>query len=374
MTKTFSGIDKVATHYGFETREATPLHIDSQGYYEPEEKISLIKSHLLNDLQRGDAVSMIYSTLKNIDANRYKKRTSPFKNSNLDIVGVPHSIAEAIIIQTAVVALVEEGFKNVTVDINSVGDKESFFLFKNELFNYYKSKVNELHPKCRDINKKNILDLLNCNHPECQALKTEAPKSIYFLSENSQRHLKEVLEHLESTNIAYRLNDSLISPNNFFSKIIFEIKSKGDEGNEEIILGRGGRYDESAKKIMRNKESTAVGISLEIKNHPIKESGICPFHQKKSKFYFIQFGPKAKLRSLSIMELLRQSGLTVQQNIYLNKFSEQIEMAKKSETPYAIILGQREVTDNTIIVKDLRRASQKTICINDLLPYLRQLK
>jgi len=374
MTKKNSGINGVAVHYGFETMEMPPLHIDRQIYTNPEKKIPFIKSQLLNDLQKRDTVSMICSSLNKLIDNNCKKRISDFENLNLDIIGVPHSIAEAIIIQTSVVALSEEGFKNIVVDINSVGDKESFLLFKNELFNYYKSRINQLHPKCRDLNKRSVFDLLTCNHKECQQLRANAPKSIYFLSENSQRHLKEVLEHLESIGIVYRLNNSLISSDNFFSKVIFEIKSRKNEDEEEILLGKGGRYDELARKIMRKKDSAAVGISLEIKNPQIKKNTITPSSEKKPKFYFIQFGPKAKLKSLTIMELLRRSGLTVQQNLYIDKFSEQIEIAKKSEVLYAIILGQREVAEDTVIVKDLRKASQKTIFTKDLLPYLKQLK
>ncbi len=371
MTKKINGIDRVATHYGFETLEVPPLHIDKQTDFSSEKKNFLIKSQLLNDLQKKNTVSMVYSNLNKQANNRCRKSFNFEKN--LDIIGVPHSIAEAIIIQTAVIALTEEGFKNIIVDINSVGDKESFLLFRNELFNYYKSKINQLHPKCRELNKKNIFNLLTCNHKECQQLRDGAPKSIYFLSENSQKHLKEVLEHLESIDIAYRLNNSLISSDNFFSKVIFEIRSKNNGNDEEILLGKGGRYDELARKIMRKKDSTAVGISLEIKNFQAKRIPF-PLHGKKPEFYFIQLGPRAKLKSLSIMELLRQSGLTIQQNLYLDKFSEQIEIAKQSEVPYAIILGQREVIEGTVIVKDLRKASQKTIFTSDLLPYLRQLK
>jgi len=164
----------------------------------------------------------------------------------------------------------------------------------------------------------------------------------------------------------------LISTDNYFSKIIFEIKSKDNGQNGGLLLGKGGRYDELAKKITRKRESSAVGISLEIEK--IKNRKTTLPDKKKPKFYFIQFGPKAKLKSLAIMELLRQSGLIIEQNLYMDKFSDQIEIAKKTKAPYAIILGQKEVSEDTVIVKDLRKVSQKIVLTKDLLPYLRQLK
>ncbi len=372
MAKTINGIDRVAMHYGFETIESPPIHLDSQPSFCPEEKISILKSYLSSEFPRKNNVSMIYNNQNSSANNQTGKKSPTCKNFSLDIVGVKEGIAEAIIIQTAIVALMEEGFKDISVGINSVGDKESFMLFKNELFNYYKSNVNELHPECRNLSKKNIFNLLTCNHKECQALRMNAPKSIYFLSEHSQRHLKEVLEHLESNGVTYSIDDSLISTNNYFSKIIFEIKSIDTKKNEETLLGKGGRYDELARKIMRGKDLPAVNVSVEIEKSKNKQTRLPS--EKKPKFYFIQFGPKAKLRSLSLIELLRQSGLVIRQNLYIDKFSDQIEIAKQSKVPYAIILGQKEASDDTVIVKDLREASQKIVPITSLLPYLKQLR
>jgi len=372
MSKTINEVDRIAMHYGFETMKVPPIHINGQLSFRPEEKISILNSYLSNNLRKKNNVSLLYNNQTVLVNNRCKKKTSNCKNFSFDIVGVPNGIAEAIIIKTAIAVLNEEGFKNISIDINSVGDKESFMSFKNELFSYYKDRANELHPNCKNFNKKQVFNLLTCQHKECQALRTNAPKSIYFLSESSQKHLKEVLEHLESTGITYRINDSLISTDNYFSKIIFEIKGKNDEQGDSLLLGKGGRYDELARRIIRKKESSAVGISLEIKK--IRNKKVAPPNKKKPKFYFIQFGPKAKLRSLTIIELLRQSGLVIQQNLYMNKFSDQIEIAKQTKTPYAIILGQKEVSEDTVIVKDLRKASQKIIATRDLLPYLQQLK
>jgi len=142
---------------------------------------------------------MVYNNRAILRNNRISKKNTPkLNNFSFDIMGVENSIAEAIVIQTAVTALKEEGFNDVSVDINSVGDKESFTLFKEELTNYYKENIDQLHPKCRDFEKTgDILNLLTCNHKECKQLRANAPKSIYFLSEKSQKHLKEVLEHLE---------------------------------------------------------------------------------------------------------------------------------------------------------------------------------
>jgi len=385
MSHTIDRIDGIATHYGFQIMRApTTVHIDGEIFLRPEEKIPVLKNYLRDKIYQPGKVSMLYHNQAILTNNRLRKKNSAqFQNFNFDILGVPNSIAEATIIHTATIALNAEGYQNIVVDINSIGDKNSLLNFKEELFNYYRSQIQDAHPKCSNFCKTNILDWFSCSHSECQALRATAPKPIYFLSNQSQRHLKEILEYLESMQIAYRINETLVSPSNYFSKIIFEIKSEknvagqnapnshGANGQGEILLGRGGRYDELAEKIIRKKIMPAVGISLgfeRIKNKDVKSVPCC-----SPKFYFIHLGPEAKLKSLPIIELLRSANFSVQQNLYTNKFSEQMENAKKSGAPYTIILGQKEATENKVIVKDMRQITHTTLKLDFLLNYLKTL-
>ena len=375
MSKTIDKIDEIATHYGFKTVRAPAIHINGEVFLRPEEKISILKNYLRNRARQDNEVSMLYHNHAVLTNNRLRKKIpARFKNFNFDIIGVSNSMAEATVIHTAVMALNEEGFKNVFVDINSVGDKESFARFRNELFDYYKSHTENLHPKCKNFHKKDILNWFLCAHKECQAIKKAAPKPIYFLSDHSQKHLKEILEYLESIRINYRINDLLVSSHNYFSKSIFEIKTKNNDSDpqsEEILLGRGGRYDELAERIIRKKNMPAVGISLKFERTKNKNIKTVLCH--KPKFYFIQLGPEAKLKSLPIIESFRGAKISIQQNLYTDKLSEQMEVARKLEMPYTIILGQKEAVENTVIVKNMREVTQKVIKIGDLLPYLKQL-
>ncbi|MBU4536750.1 hypothetical protein KJ603_01770, partial [Patescibacteria group bacterium] len=245
--------------------------------------------------------------------------------------------------------------------------------FKNNLFDFYKSRVDEINPKCKNFYKKNIMDLFLCNHKECIELRKSAPRPMYFLSDDSQRHLKNILEYLESMNIMYNIDDLLIGSDNHFSKIIFEIKHRvGKSLGEEILLGRGGRYDELAENTIRRKGIPAVGISLEF---PQKRKEIILKKQNNHpEFYFIQFGPEAKLKSLPIIEMLRASKIRIKQDLHINKFGEQIDNARKLGVQYTLILGQQEVVDKTIIFKDLKQATQKVVRLDRILDYIEKMK
>ncbi|MFH1402062.1 MAG: ATP phosphoribosyltransferase regulatory subunit [Patescibacteria group bacterium] len=366
-------IDEIANHYGFKKINIPTIHQSGEIFLHPEQKIPILKKYCAScSAKPHDAVSMLYHNKQILTNKRLQKtNTVPTKNFNFDILGVSDCIAEATIIHTAVTTLKEEGFKNVFVNINSIGDKDSITNFKDALFDYYKSKSNELHPKCRGFYKKDVFNLLLCQHKECQSLRASVPRSIYFLSNNSRKHLTKTIEYLESMNIVYNIDDLLISPNNYFSKIIFEIKRKEQQSQDEILLGRGGRYDELAEKIIKRKNISAVGVSLEFVK--IKKPILKKTSQNNPKFYFIQLGLKAKLRSLPVIEQIRNSKISIQQDLHIDKYMEQLKKAEEMKVPYALILGQKEVINDTIIVKDLRQATQKIIGLNVLLDYLKQL-
>ncbi len=370
--KKIDRIDEIAKHYGFKKMNVPSSQFDEDIFLNPLQKKPILQEYKDFYSKKRKPVSLIYNN-KQILFNKKTKTNNSFKNFDFDILGISDSIAEATIIHIAIVSLKEEGYKRPFVNINSLGDKDSLINFKNSLFEFYKSRAEKLHPKCRRFYKKDVFKLFLCNHRECKNLRKKAPRPIYFLSDKSRKHLKNTLEYLESMNIPYNIDDLLTSSNNHFSKIVFEIKHKsGNSGEKEILLGRGGRYDKLARNTVRRKIMPAVGVSLEF---PKKKKRIIARHRRKSpEFYFIQFGPDAKQKSLTVIEQLRKSKLKIKQSLHINKFEEQLDEARKLGTQYTLILGQKEVANNTIIVKDLKSATLKSVKMNQILSYLKQLK
>ncbi|MCK4918373.1 MAG: hypothetical protein KAS02_01135 [Candidatus Pacebacteria bacterium] len=367
MSKTINKVertDEIAKYYGFKKTEVPSSCKLGSVFLHPDQKRTILEKHKNDYPKKGNNISMIY--------NKKRKPVNSFRNFNFDIIGVADSIAEATIIHTAITSLREEGYKNPFVNINSLGDKNSLSSFRKSLFDFYKSRVDELHPKCRNFNKKDVFNLFLCNHKECRELRKEAPRPIYFLSNESQRHLKNTLEYLESMNIVYNIDDLLISSDDHLSDIIFEIKHKATSPEKEIILGRGGRYDKLAENILRKRGLSAVGVSLEfpVKKSPILEKPL----PEKAEFYFIQFGPSAKQKSLPVIEMLRKANLRINRDLHINKFEEQITKARELDVRYILILGQKEAEEDTLIIKDLKQATQKTVKLKMVLNYLKQLK
>lgn len=333
-----------------------PLHV--------EEKIALLRLYEEN-MQEQPHPIMLY--LKNSFKNPSKKTNIFPRYADLEILGNSKSIAEATLIQTACMMLKEEGFSDLSIDINSIGDKDSIARFTRELGNYYRKHLNDLHPECRQAFKNDPLELLSCNNEKCVEINSNAPRAIHYLSEASRIHFQEVLEFLETLEIPYNINNNLIGNRKYCSETIFEIKEN------EKTLAIGVRYDSLSKKIGFKKELPGVGISLLIKKGKTelrKEVN----KTKRPWVYFVQLGMEAKLLSLPVIEILRQHKIPVFQSLPKDKLGIQVSVAERMRIPYTMIMGKKEAVEKSVIVRHNDTRSQETILISELGSYMKKLE
>ncbi len=391
--QTLDKADEIGLYYGFQpvdtptipkndpnlaklVKEIEPIHREN---FDPEnlnclscleEKVAIIQKYVDENLGTFSQPIMIYYHGPILQKGEKRKATKE-KNYGFEIVGTEKSIAEATLIKTAVAILNEEGFQNLFVEINSIGDKDSNARWSRELTNYYRKHLNLLPAECKQALKKDPLEVFACTHEKCLSLKEQAPKSLSFLTEKSRRYFKEILEYLEMMEIPYRINNGLIGKR-FCSETIFEIKS------EETVLplAIGLRYDAVSKRLGFKKELPAVGVKLVFKTLlPEKAKKLQAVKTlKKPKFYFIQLGFDAKLKSLQVVEILRQAKISLFQSLSKDKFTAQMATAENLKIPYVIIMGQKEAMENSVIVRHMVTRSQDTIAITDLPKYLEKIK
>ena len=377
--KRLDKVDEIAIHHGFELAQVPTIYVREDHFLAPREKEYVVKifNKSLNNSRSKRLEPRMFYYDQQVLVNKNKSFSARnYKNIGLDIFGVPSGIAEVMIINTATKILREEGYKDIFIDINCTGDKNSISKFTDELINYYKKNSDILKDGCGgNLNRKEV-SILNCGHENCRSLKENAPRPINFLSEHSQQHLKEVLEYLEEMDVPYRINDDLISDNNHYSKTIFEIKSEqresGSKEIKEIILARGGRYDEVANKVAKKRNLVAVGVSLQFKKNGTNKAYSDTI--QKPKIFLIQFGFRAKLKSLEIVDILREQQITVYKDLHRNKLTDQFYIAKKMGIPYILIIGQKEAMEDEVIIKNVVDASQDVVKIDKISQYFKKIK
>lgn len=240
-----------------------------------------------------------------------------------------------------------------------------------ELSLYFKKSQHEWPTDCRNKIKRDIFEIFNCTEDKCLELQEDAPKSISYLSEPSRRYFMEVIEYLNSLQIPYTINHKLIGSRGYCSGTLFEILATNKDTTHVIALGE--RYNTLVKKIWGKKDIPAIGAAISIYNAQVKTEKKRIPSLKKPKFYFIQLGHDAKLKSLQVLETLRQAKIPVYQSLSKDKLLGQIASAEKMQIQYVLIMGQKEAIENSMVVRNMNTRSQDTVLLSELVAYLKKL-
>ncbi len=309
--------------------------------------------------------------------NPQKGRYRELRQFGLEILGTEKSIADALIIKTAVMILEEAGAENIIVDINSIGDKDCRNGYIKALTTYYKKHIHNLPTIDRERLKTNPLRILDSKDLKTIEINENAPDALSSLCHNCKHHFKEVLSYLDEMNVSYRINKNLVRGLSYYSRTVFEIiEQTGGEDETPLTIAGGGRYDYLGKMLGSKKDIPAIGMAIGVDR--VVESSwyakLSPRIVKKPKIYFIQLGFDAKLKSLNIIEILRKAKVPIAQSISKDSLGSQLAIAEQLGTPYTLIFGQKEALENSVIVRDMHTRSQETVSLDQLLEYLRKLK
>lgn len=292
----------------------------------------------------------------------------------LHYIGAPTGIAEATLIRTACSMLGDIGHKNLAIEINSVGDKDSLAVYERELGNFLrKNTQNPLSTELKEALREDIFNLFRRDDEEAIALRTGAPPSINFLSSQSRSHFKEVLEFVESLGVEFSLSPRMIGEKNHASHTIFGIKPAGleAESKSDDLLAVGYRYSRLGKKLGMKKDVPMASVTIFAQDK--KDSGKTYTGLPKAKFFLIQMGREAKMRSLGIIETLRREKIPVHHFLGKDKLPPQLQGAEEASVPYLIIIGHKEALDGTATIRNIQTRAQDTIPLEHLVQYLKKI-
>ncbi len=344
----------------------------------PEHTAPLVRAYIEHGMQTLPQPVMLYQYGPSFrHDNPQRGRYRQFWQFDLDSLGSDKSIMDALVIKAGISILEDAGAPNLSIDINSIGDKECRNGYIKELTSYYRKHINQLPNVDRERLKTNPLRILDSKEEKTKEINEGAPDSVSFLCPSCKKHFKEVLEYLEEMNIQYNINKNLVRGLSYYTRTVFEIiEQQGTEHGTPLTLAGGGRYDYLARQIGSKKDVPAVGISIGVDRIITSAwyKKLSPRILKKPKIYFIQLGSEAKLKSLNVIEILRKAHIPIAQSLSKDSLGSQLAIAEKLAIPYALIFGVKEALDNSVIVRDMSNRSQDTVKLNKLLEYLKELK
>lgn len=291
-------------------------------------------------------------------AGRYRE----FHQADFDVIGEGDAVVDAQVIQLIYAAFSEIGLKNLTIHINSIGDKNCWGKYRDEIKMYYRSKISRLCKNCKKRFKDNPLRLLDCKEVECIALKSSAPNSVDYLDKACHDHFKLVLEFLDELSLPYVLDPYLVRGLDYYTRTVFEVVPEDATGSQ-IALASGGRYDYLVGNL-GGKPTPAVGGSIgiertvnEMRRQEVKVASL----KLKARVFLAQLGDLAKKKSLKLFGEFRKNNIYVSESFGRDSIKAQLRVADRLGADLALIIGQKEALDNTLILREMQSGIQETI-------------
>jgi histidyl-tRNA synthetase len=298
-------------------------------------------------------------------------RLRQFYQFGFEILGDKHPVVDAELIMLAYNFYREIGL-DIEIQINSIGCSSCRNAYKKELINYYQSKKKLICETCKKRLVRNPLRLLDCKEEKCLIVKEEAPHIVDWLCEECRNHFVKVLEYLDEANVPYNLNPYLVRGLDYYTRTVFEIFVSGEEGRQDALAG-GGRYDYLVE-LLGGRPTPACGFALGLERTilKIKEKGIVVPEIPKPKIFLAQLGEQARQKSLLLFEELHKAGIFAASSFSKDGLKPQLEEANKLGVRYALILGQKEIVDGTIIIRDMESGIQEIVDFNKIIPEIKK--
>ena len=294
-------------------------------------------------------------------------RQRQFHQIGVEMFGIAAPTADAEAILLATEYLKSLGLNDLTVEINSLGCPECREEYKKRIKEVLKPEFDNLCEDCKSRYEKNPLRLLDCKVDSCKAIferpEIKAVIQSDFICDDCAQHFKTLKEYLDAAGVKYEENKLLVRGLDYYNRTVFEIKSN-NLGSQNAVCG-GGRYD-SLVKNLGGEDTPAVGWAMGMER---LNSLLPSIEPKKLDAYIVSNNmPEA----LKLAQELRSKNINVEFDLSNKKFNKQLEKAAKCAN-FAIFLGEDELKNNYITLKNLSTATQTTTTKEELLNIIKNI-
>lgn len=297
-------------------------------------------------------------------------RLREFHQFDIEAYGSSDPSIDAEIINVAMMLYNRIGVKNLEVRINSVGCPKCRKDYNEKLKAYLAPKLVDLCETCKDRYHKNPLRIIDCKEEKCKAQLTDIPFMLDNLCPDCNNHFEGLKQSLEILGMDYIVDRKIVRGLDYYTKTAFEIVSK-DIGAQGTVCG-GGRYDGMIEEC-GGPSTPAIGFGLGLERllMVIENQGIVIPQPVMMDVYIANMGEAAAKEAFKLVNLLRHNGIKAEKDYMSRSLKAQMKYANKMNALYVVVIGEDEIKNNRIKVKNMRNSSEEEIALNELSDYLK---
>ena len=295
-----------------------------------------------------------------------KGRQRQFTQFGVENIGAKSPEIDAETISLGVEIIKSMGIKSYKVLINTLGDDASRSAYREALKEHFKDHVDELCGDCHRRYEQNPLRILDCKVDHDNEYVQNAPKLSDYLNEESKEYFQRVLNALDALGIPYEIDDRLVRGLDYYTHTVFEVVSTRPNSGAQATVFAGGRYDHLVEYFGGPKLSgMGFAIGLERLLMLAEEEGYEFKKPNSLDVYVIGLGNVGS-KPLVIANTLRNKGYKCEANMLTRSLKAQFKSADRNNAKYIVIVGEDEVKNNVVNIKNASTREQITVSIDDI--------
>lgn len=265
--------------------------------------------------------------------------------------------------------------EHVTLELNSIGSLQARANYREALVAFLEQHKDKLDEDCKRRMYTNPLRVLDSKDRVVQELLNDAPKLFDYLDEESKVHFDGLCAILDAAGIQYRINQRLVRGLDYYNRTVFEwvTTALGSQGT----VCAGGRYDGLVEQLGGH-NTPAVGFAMGLERMVLLVQSVNPDFVSETAvtdIYLASFGEGSQVAAMMLAEQIRDSlpDVRIMTNYGGGNFKRQLSRADKNGARIALILGEDEIANGTVTLKELATGEQQTLAQSGLSAHLSEL-
>lgn len=327
----------------------------------PENTAAVVRAFLEHKLYAGPQPTKLFymGPMFRYDrpqAGRYRQ----FHQFGVEAIGSKGAAIDAEIIVLAVQFLRKLGLNELKLNINSVGCPQCRPVYRTRLQEFLKEKVTAMCGDCQSRFDRNPMRILDCKKEACTALSQGAPQMVDCLCDECQAHFSQLKDLLTAADVEFVLNPRLVRGLDYYTKTAFEIQYS-PLGAQSAVCG-GGRYDGLIEEC-GGQPTPGIGfaIGLERVLLALEKQNLLPQAKNDIDLYIAPLGESAQAPAFRLLCQLRQEGIACDMDFLNRSLKAQMKYANKYPAKFVAIIGEEEVQQNKVMLKNMETGEQQLI-------------
>jgi len=332
----------------------------------PENTAAVVRSYLENKLYAEPQPVKLYYMGPMFRYDRPQAgRLRQFHQFGVEVIGAEGPTVDAEIILLAVHFFQQLGLNELSLLINSVGCPKCRPLYREKLQAFLQDKLGGLCADCQSRFDRNPMRILDCKNETCQQLSQGAPHMTDCLCDDCREQFMGLQTLLDAAGIEYTLDPRLVRGLDYYTKTAVEIQYR-PLGAQSAICG-GGRYDGLVEEC-GGQPTPGIGfaIGLERVLLALEKQQLLPAFPTGIDLYIALMGDTGKAMAFQLLNQLRRAGFTCDMDMMNRSIKAQMKRANKYPARFVAIIGDEEVAQGKVMLKDMDSGEQKLIVAQDV--------